>query len=52
MYLTIKGMMEHYGISRRKALEIAKNVGTAPRTKGQKIYVSREKADRYMEGRL
>lgn len=49
-YLTIKGMQERYGITRSKAVEIAYTVGTAPRRKGQTIYVSQEKADSYMRG--
>jgi len=51
MYLTIKGLMDTYGISRKKAMEISYAVGTAPRQKGQKIYVNKEKADAYMEGK-
>ncbi len=49
-YLTIKGLQERYGITRSKAVEIAYSVGTAPRRKGQTIYVSQEKADSYMRG--
>lgn len=49
-YLTIKGLQERYGITRSKAVEIAFCVGTAPRRKGQTIYVSQEKADSYMRG--
>lgn len=47
-FLTISQMRERYGISRKKALEIAYKVGTAPRRKGQTIYVNAEKADGYM----
>lgn len=47
-FLTIKQIRERYGVSRRKAEEIAIQVGTAPRFKGQKIYVSQEKADAFM----
>lgn len=49
-FLTIKQMQERYGIRRSKAEEIAYKVGTAPRRKGQTIYVSQGKADAYMEG--
>lgn len=49
-YLTIKAMQARYGISRKKAEEIAFAVGTAPRRKGQTIYVNAEKADSYMAG--
>ena len=47
-FLTINQMRERYGITRSKAEEIAFAVGTAPRRKGQTIYVSAEKADAYM----
>lgn len=47
-FLSIRGLMDTYGISRRKAMEIAHAVGTAPRTKGQKIYVHKQRADEYM----
>lgn len=50
-YLSVKGLMDYFGISKRKAMEIANVVGTAPREKGQKIYVRKEKAEEYMEGR-
>ena len=49
-FITIAGMMKRYGISRRKAEEVAFTVGTAPRQKRQMIYVSLEKADAYMKG--
>ena len=47
-FLTISQMMERYGCSRKKAEEIAFNVGPAPRRKYQNIYVNQEKADAYM----
>jgi hypothetical protein len=47
-FLTISQMRKRYGISRKKAEEIALTVGTAPRRKGQTIYVSQAKADEYM----
>lgn len=49
-FLTIKAMQERYGINRAKAEEIAHAVGTAPRRKGQTIYVNQAKADKYMRG--
>lgn len=50
-FATMNELMERYNISRRKAQEIADAVGTAPRRKGQKVYVPLKKADEYMEGR-
>ncbi|MBR6352435.1 MAG: hypothetical protein IKR93_08945 [Firmicutes bacterium] len=47
-FLTIKQIRERYGISRKKALEVSVIVGTAPRRKGQTIYVSQAKADEFM----
>lgn len=47
-FLTIKQLQERYGISRKKALEVSAIVGTAPRRKGQTIYVSQAKADQFM----
>lgn len=51
-FLTISQMQDRYGISRRKAEEIALAIGTAPRRKGQRIYVNAAKADAYMGGEL
>jgi len=47
-FLTIEEMRQRYGISRRKAVEIAYTVGTAPRRKGQKIYVNQAKVDKFL----
>ena len=47
-FLTIKELMARYNITRKKANEIADVVGTAPRGKGDKIYVRQTLADEYM----
>jgi hypothetical protein len=47
-FATIAELMQRYNITRKKALEIAYKVGTAPRLKGGRYYVSLAAADKYM----
>lgn len=47
-FLTLKEVMERYNVTYKKALSIADQVQTAPRAKGEKIYVLQAAADAFM----
>ncbi len=51
-FITSKEAQAEYGVSRKYFERAALVIGTAPRHKGEKIYVPREEFDAYMRSQL